>query len=370
MQWVRWAMTEALQGRSFVFINMDETTISQLKPAEKGFVPARQVQRAHGMIRRKTKPNKEDVRTCLLGAVCDQPALQPHLPQVVLPSYSKHVRPPQAALQEYKNTGAPLEYWHDTNGWTSSNTITRWLTRMRSVVSTYNPLLWIVVVWDCASVHLNEVVLRHARRLGMLVLFIPAGLTHQLQVLDVYIYAFFKRRIREHMLRCQRLSERAQLDRHGRIQSVGKAVHEAIVNVDCSNFFVRLGLSGGVDALRDEVFSLVCHAPIAPALPSRSQFAAMTGLAEHTARTQNVHSLAMQGWLQLRGQPLTAHPMPGAVAPLRHVEPADSRVSAFPADSPMSWDDVRMARLRRRHAEQHPELPVGDQAVNAFLRDV
>ena len=205
--------------------------------SNQGLVPSRRVQRDEGMIRRRRKPDRQDVRTCLLGAVCNDPALQPHLPQVVLPSYSKHVKPPAEVFNEYKNTSAPLEYWHDTNGWTSSTTIKRWLTRLRSVVSSFNALMWIVVVWDCASVHLNEDVMRHARRLGILVLYVPAGLTHRLQVLDVYIYAYLKRRVREHMLRLQRQSEQGELSRHGRIQSVGKAIHEAIVRVNCSGFF-------------------------------------------------------------------------------------------------------------------------------------
>ena len=62
------------------------------------------------------------------------------------------------------------------------------------------PDVWIVVVWDCASVHLNQDVFTHARRLGILVLFVPAGLTHRLlQILDVYIHACLKRLVREHM---------------------------------------------------------------------------------------------------------------------------------------------------------------------------
>jgi len=106
LQWVRWIIFEALHGRSYVFMNMDETTISQLHSTNQGFLPSRRVQRDQGMIRRKRKPDRHDVRTCLLGAVCSDPSLQPHLPQVVLPSSSKHVRPPEEALKEYRNTGA------------------------------------------------------------------------------------------------------------------------------------------------------------------------------------------------------------------------------------------------------------------------
>ena len=68
-----------------------------------------------------------------------------------------------------------------------------------TVVASFNNLMWIVAVWDCAFVHLNQDVFTHARRLSILVLFVPAGLTHRLQMLDVYMYAFLKRRVREHV---------------------------------------------------------------------------------------------------------------------------------------------------------------------------
>ena len=109
--------------------------------------------------------------------------------------------------------------------------------------------MWIILVWDCASVHLNQEVLAHLRRLGMLVLYVPAGLTHLLQVLDVHVYAFFKRRVREHMLDFQRRSEHGLLSRHGRIQSVGRAIHEAIVTVDCSEYFRSVGLCSDLSML-------------------------------------------------------------------------------------------------------------------------
>ena len=347
---------------------MDETTISQLTSSNQGLVPGRRVQRDEGMIRRRRKPDRHDVRTCFLGAVCNDPTLQPHLPQVVLPSYSKHARPPAEVLNDYRNTGAPIEYWHDTNGWTSSTTIKRWLTRLRSVVSSFNVLMWIAVVWDCASVHLNEDVLRHARRLGILVIFVPSGLTHRLQVLDVYMYSFLKRRVREHMLGYQRRSDHGLLSRHARIQSVGKAIHEAIVRVNCSDYFRSVGLSSQLDSLRHDVFDLVGHAPIAPALPDCSQFAFMTGLAEHTPRTANLHNLTMQGWLHLCRQPLTARPMAGAVVPLRHREPADIRGRLHQHAGPLTWDDVRMLRLRQLHATAHVDLPPADQALNCHFR--
>ena len=368
LEWLRWVILETLLERPHVFVNMDETTISHVCSSTQGYVPSKRVQRDQNMVRRRRKPDRHDVRTCLLGVVCNVPALQQFLPQVILPSYRKHIRPPAEVLSAYQNTGAPLEYWHDTNGWTSSATIKKWLTRLRSIVTSFDDKMWIVLIWDCAPMHLNEQVLSHARRLGILVLFVPAGLTHLLQVLDVYIYSSLKRRIREHMLGFQRRSHDGLLSRHGRILSVGKAIHESIVNVNGSDCFRSLGVCAQLDGLRSEVLDVMHHAPVSPALPDRARFAKMTGLASHTARTAHLHALTMQSWLNLRAQPVGDLPAAGARVPLRSCHFASMRHPLPHDGGPFSWDDVRMGRLRRLHESTGPPLASADQALNKHFR--
>ena len=48
LRWIRWIMTEALPGRHYVFVNMDETLVSKIVAQSSGFVPARQVQKEGG----------------------------------------------------------------------------------------------------------------------------------------------------------------------------------------------------------------------------------------------------------------------------------------------------------------------------------
>ena len=123
-----------------------------------------------------------------------------------------------------------------------------------------------------------------------------------------------------------------------------------------------------MDALRSDVLDIVSHAPIAPALPDRARFAEMTGLASHTARTAHLHALTMQSWLNLRAQPIRALPAAGTTVPLRSCQFASMR-HPFPHDGgPLSWDDVRMGRLRRLHESTGPLLASVDQALNKHFR--
>ena len=258
-------------------------------------VPRRDVQRTQRMVSHRKKADRFDVRTCLLGTVCNDAVVQPHLPQVVLPAYSKRVRPPATALQAYQRTRAPLEYWHGTNGWTSTAIIIRWLTRLRAIVSSVKPGAWIVLSWDCASVHLNPAVLGHMRRLHMLVLFVPSGLTHIFQVLDVFIYADFKRRLRLHFLRRASAAHGGHLDRDHRIHGVGRAIHESLVQVSCTDFFRKVGLLGDFGAVTEDIFALIGDDPIGPALPCRAEFATLTGSTPHTPPPRRCTGLPCRG---------------------------------------------------------------------------
>ena len=360
-------MVEVLSGREYVFVNMDETTVSKIEPQSAGFVPHRRVQQERKLFRKRRKPDRHDVRTCLLGTVCSDPVLQPHLPQVILPAYTQNARPPEAVLAEYRRTRRPLEYWHNTNGWSTARHVMRWLTRLRSIISSVRPSTWIIVVLDCATAHLNADVLRHARRLNLLILIIPAGLTFAFQVLDAYIYSDLKRRIRRGFTRAMAASNGGQLDRLARIRSIGVAVHESVVQVDCSEYFRRVGLCNDLNVLSDDVGNLVENQIIVPALPLRAEFAMMVGRPPDTRVTRVLHSLAMSGWFHLRSLPLAAGAPAGAPAEVVARVAARRRGRDLPQDRPVLWDDVRMSSLRRLDQERAVVVPAVEEALNVFL---
>ena len=272
-------------------------------------------------------------------------------------------------LQEYRRTRSPLEYWHHTNGWSSWKIIQRFLTRLRSIISSARPAAWVVIVVDCATSHLHADVLRHARRLGVLTLIIPSGLTFMFQVLDAYIFADLKRRIRQSIVREMAGSAGRDLDRFARIRCVAGATHEALVRVDCRDYFRGVGLAGDFNALKEDVMNLVGEQTISPALPLLAEFATLVGRAPHTYQTALLHNLVISGWLQLRTRPLDARPPAGAVVvlPLRGL--AGRRGRDLPEDRPVLWDDVRMARLRRIHRDTPAAaaVPAAEEALNVFL---
>ena len=139
------------------------------------------------------------------------------------------------------------------------------------------------------------------------------------------------------------------------------------MQVDCRAFFHKVGLAGDWAGVTGDIFEVIGGDPIAPALPSREDFATLTGATLHTPRTASLHTLAMSGWLQLRRQPMMALPRPAAHVALPKRAAARPRDNGFPRDTEPSIADVRMHVLRRRHADSVADGPVGDPAVNVFM---
>ena len=72
----------------------------------------------------------------------------------------------------------------------------KWAVRVRIISHSFNREAWILLVWDCSQVNLNEDVAPHSRRFGIPVIVVPAKLTWLLQVLDVCDFQMLKTRVR------------------------------------------------------------------------------------------------------------------------------------------------------------------------------
>ena len=195
----------------------------------------------------------------------------------------------------------------------------------------------------------------------------PVGLTFLFQVLDTYVYADLKRRIRRGIIRKMVSSVGGQVERLARIRCIGLAVHDAMVGVDCREYFRRVGLAEDFDALSDDVSQLVQGQNIAPALPLRAEFATMVGRPSHTRVTGVLHSLIMSDWFDLRSLPVEAGAPLGAHVEVAEQSPARRRGRDLPEDRPVLWDDVRMASPRRLEQDRSVVVSPMEEAVNVFL---
>ena len=224
--WAQWAFGVALQGTQYVIISMDETFVNSTMPFGDGFVAQGQ---AWGLTDpRRTRPQVDhaDVRTSLLATVCSCAALQPHLPQVFLPRGRPGGAMPANQVPAWEAQRYPHECWTGTAGFVTTTTMIRWAAHVRSVVSSFNASLWIVLVMDCCTAHLDMRFLQHLRRLKILFLIVPAKLTWLVQLLDVYVLAELKQMLRDGLAKELLKSTSCSVSLHRRLHVMATAVRK------------------------------------------------------------------------------------------------------------------------------------------------
>ena len=123
LQWVRYAIEVVLIGRPYVVLNMDETSLSSVEDQGKGLRTCRRAARGAQTVRRGDVADRSNTKTTLIATVCDNRDLQPYLPQIVLARYTQNAAPPAHLKHECARSGEPLEYWHRTRGFATSDII-------------------------------------------------------------------------------------------------------------------------------------------------------------------------------------------------------------------------------------------------------
>lgn len=314
--WVRFLVVHVMWNRQHVFVNMDETQLASVKHHGKGMISGRKKRREDRRRSPRDPDDRHHTKVTYIAAISDSPDLQPLLPQVVLPRYTQHARPPPAMLHDYSGLGYPFEFWHGTAGSTTPGIVQAWMTRLRSVISSFNDGAWIVLALDCDTNHLSVATMAHLRRLGIIPLLVPAKLTWLLQLLDVYVFGSLKKDMRLVELRSREASDTGAVARRARIKFAASSIRRIIINRDWSKAFDKLGFG---NSHRPSASCLQQYLPvdeIEPALPTLGQFADLIARPAHTEVTQRLHRMCTRAALDLANAPPHAMPPVGAHADL------------------------------------------------------
>ena len=346
LSWLQFVTNHVVNDKQHVFINVDETSVSAVKATGKGMVATGKIKQESRWRQPRDPVDRTDVKTTSMGAACDAPELQPLLPQVVLPRYTKAAVPPQHVLDAYAVSDSPLEYWHKSSGWVGSRIMTAWITRVRTIVTSFNPAAWIVLIIDCSNAHLNVKTIRHMRRLGVLVVFLPAKLTWLLQVLDAYAFGELKGRMRVAQTAVRVGTATGSMDAGSWVDVTAAAIRHVLVDRDWSDAFTKLG-TGSSDQLRDQLQEYVLPADVIPRLPSLEQFAALVNRPAHTDVTRRVYNMIMGQHLAVRRLTGACLPPRGARVDLPDVAAAQKRQRSDDVAG-LSWDNAITEHLTRR----------------------
>ena len=185
-RWAKWLLHRVLKDRPHVIVIMDETDVSNMTSSKHGVI----ISRGRRNVPAESQGSKRarSSKITLLAVTCSSAAIQPHLPQVLLPRYKNGGDAPATLKEAWANVGAPLQAWHATPGYNETPIMMKWMTELRRSIHTVSRDMWVLLVLDCSVVHICQRVLKHAARLGILILIVPARLTWMVQPLHTHVF--------------------------------------------------------------------------------------------------------------------------------------------------------------------------------------
>ena len=325
LRWLRYVIDVTLRDKTYVIINVDETSVNAMVQTKNGYVAqgVRRVVADHQ--HRGGRRDRSNIKTTLMGVICDQPELQPYLPQVFMPKYTQNATPPAWARAMYGRQGFPFQYLHRTGGTSSPATFRNWCNTLRSAVHSFNSDAYILLIMDCHSSHLDLQTVNHLALMGIVSVVVPAQLTWLLQPLDVYVFAVFKRILRGLLHQQEAANPDAGAAPGAWITPTASAARSVLCRTDWSDKFEKVGAGIAYGPVRAEIQKYVGAELVYPELPLLRDFASMLSRVVHTENTQELHRGLMQPAIRVRDLASNSMPRRGAIVELPNVMPATKR---------------------------------------------
>lgn len=172
-------------------VNVDETAIQRNAHGRKGIVMSA-ARRHHPVL--LTKKAAERGTLTHVAFICDDTALQPHMPQVII--CNEHTL--TKAQLEAASAIVPSNVWvcRAKSSWVDAATFAAalgWLARATMQVRASHR---VIVLLDCCPVHLHPLVRAAARRHRMYLCYVPTGMTWLLQPCDTHVFRKYKNCLR------------------------------------------------------------------------------------------------------------------------------------------------------------------------------
>ena len=254
--WSQWIRCAVFTAEEPVWINIDETAVPRLIPHRRGHVwPSSNVQAEPDIPCERIGRHDSHGHLTLVACLCSRGEMQGLMPQYILPKDDRLTRLERA---RFAALPSPLQWVRGTRGWVDDRSLQYILTDLRGIMRRLCPRSPLVVIMDSAAQHLTEAVLRHAARLSVTIVIVPARCTWLLQPLDTHVFAAFKSRC--HALQ---LEARAQAGPRGVLapgQWIGllcEATLSVLVRRDWTAAMQVNGTTGNLGKLRDAVGSLL-----------------------------------------------------------------------------------------------------------------
>ena len=206
-----------------------------------------------------------------VALICDDPALQPVLPQVLLVSERLLSRAQHRELMQ--ELPANIILLRTKNGWNNSQLLQRHVKVLGDLLRVHAAERPCFLCMDAARIHLAPAVLRACWRQRIRFLLIPAQMTGLLQPCDTRVFSLYKGKVAEVVQDSIAREPGRRVGLVDSIQAVCCAIREVMEGRPWSRAFDASGLRGNQDAVASSVLHALELAAIPP-IPSTQPSAA------------------------------------------------------------------------------------------------
>ena len=269
--WIDYLVAEAkASGKEPLFLNLDETSISQWWSQPKGCVVSRKRWRDGVPPKAGVPANRRRGAVTLCALITHKTDVQPFLPQLVLGN--KRILPPSFCAEV---SAGPAKFWSEASGWMTHAVLLRYLSLLTEVLHglpQYRPVL----IMDCAPAHMSAEILAFARDNGLRLCFVPGGCTGHVQPLDVMCFsplkAFLRREARDVLAR------KASFTKLDWLLTINKAATEFLRGKRWAPVFHQCGVIGDRRGLKGFLSTMAAkykEVEPAPVIPSPAIISAL-----------------------------------------------------------------------------------------------
>ena len=241
-QWYNFVADNVPVGKYILRINMDESSVPFTFPAQKGNIVAK-LRSSPSSTQLVQEITRKEIRTMftLVAFICDDPSLQPRMPQIVLAPrgfvLSRDAPPIAQSLPTNIYVVRRKSAWMD---------LAMMLQIIRLLGAILEPLsqnVTPILIMDACKVHFAEAVVRACRRANIVLIIVPARMTWLQQPCDTHAFHSFKMVLRSLLLAARAKTMSGRLDTYSFFQCLYKAIRSVLQGVRWARSFDQDGFS-------------------------------------------------------------------------------------------------------------------------------
>ena len=260
LTWAQWVLTCVAASANVVVLMLDETMVPLTFWGRAGnIVKISRASQGHTMTE---NVGIGDQKACvaLLATICNDPTLQPHLKQILLPK-GKRKKDSDGFVSTWPKKNMPptpenVEIWTETSGWVNGKDIIRYMQLQRKVIQQHRPGATIVLSFDCCPAHMDMKVLQYASRWFGHILLIPGGLGWVFDILDTKVFHPMKHAMAEDSMVAKVQEKKSSLSKQQWCKVLFENIETFLTNADYSAEFPRHGLATSFVSLREPIKEL------------------------------------------------------------------------------------------------------------------